>query len=184
MAQTFDLYANLYETWRTTFNRLEHRLKLNRSYSYFEFILSSPQRNGSRTVDRAQVDRAQLNAHNWTRTIERAQLIAHNGSRIDHRPYDFVSILSRMCAINCMRSIVRDQLCAINCDRFTVRDQLCAINCAAINCAWSIVRDQLCAINCARSIVPDQLCAINCPRTQNSPIKAKIIQGSKNFKKK
>jgi hypothetical protein len=44
MAQTFDLYANLYDTWRTTFNRLEHSLKLNRSYSYFEFILSSPQR--------------------------------------------------------------------------------------------------------------------------------------------
>jgi hypothetical protein len=46
MAQTFDLY----EIWRTTFNRFEHSLKLNRSYSYFEFILSSPQRNRISTI--------------------------------------------------------------------------------------------------------------------------------------
>jgi hypothetical protein len=44
------LYANLYETWRTTFNRLEHSLKLNRFYSYFEFILSSSQRNRISTI--------------------------------------------------------------------------------------------------------------------------------------
>jgi hypothetical protein len=50
MAQTFDLYANLYETWRETFNRLEHSLKINRSYSDFKFILSSPQRNRISTI--------------------------------------------------------------------------------------------------------------------------------------
>jgi hypothetical protein len=48
MAQTFDLYANLNETWRTTFNRLEHSLKINRSY--FELRLSSPQRNRISTI--------------------------------------------------------------------------------------------------------------------------------------
>jgi hypothetical protein len=36
--QTFDLYANLYETWKTTYNRLEHSLKINRFNLYFECI--------------------------------------------------------------------------------------------------------------------------------------------------
>jgi hypothetical protein len=45
MSQTSDLYANLYATWRTTFNRLDHSLKFNRSNSYFEFILSCLHRN-------------------------------------------------------------------------------------------------------------------------------------------
>jgi hypothetical protein len=45
MAQTFDLYASLYEIWSKTLNRLEHSLKINWLRSYFEFILSSPWRN-------------------------------------------------------------------------------------------------------------------------------------------
>jgi hypothetical protein len=34
MPQTFDLYSNVYESWKTTFNRLEHSLKINRSNSF------------------------------------------------------------------------------------------------------------------------------------------------------